>query len=201
MSTAQEQPTKQWAQELATLLPAQGDWSEADYLWLTEHTNRLVEYHDGQLEVLPMPTDRHQTILLYLYTIFAALVHPRGGKVLVAPLRLRLARGRYREPDLLLLCGANDPRRQDAYWEGADLVLEVVSPDDRRRDLVLKRTEYAAAAIPEYWIVDPEYETITVLRLDHDMYIEDGVYQRGDIASSVLLTDLVVDITSVFDAD
>ena len=161
MSTAQEPSTEQWVHDLASLLPAQGDWSEADYLWLTQHTNRLVEYGDGRLEILPMPTDRHQTIVLYLYAIFLAWMQPRRGKVLVAPLRLRLAPARYREPDVLLLLAADDPRRQDACWEGADLVLEVVSPDDRRRDLVLKRAEYAAAAIPEYWIVDPERETVT----------------------------------------
>jgi Uma2 family endonuclease len=61
---------------LASLLPAQGNWSEADYLWLTAHTNRLVEYRDGQLEILPTPTDRHQAIVLYLYAIFLAWVHP-----------------------------------------------------------------------------------------------------------------------------
>jgi Uma2 family endonuclease len=49
-------------------------------------------------------------------------------------------------------------RVTDEYWEGADLVMEVVSShdEDRRRDLVVKREEYARAGIAEYWIVDPE---------------------------------------------
>ena len=85
--------------------------------------------------------------------------------MLVAPLRLRLWREKIREPDLLFLADANDPRRQDAYWTGADLVIEVVSRDDPQRDLVTKRSEYAQAGIPEYWIVDPQTATITVLRL------------------------------------
>lgn len=148
MSATQKQSDR-WTEDLATLLPAQGEWSEADYAWLTDHTNHLVEYDHGHIEVLPMPTDRHQTIVLYLYGLFLAWLRPFGGKVLVAPLRLRLAAGIYREPALLLLCSAADPRRGDVYWEGADLVLEVVSPNDRQRDLVHKRAEYAAAAIPE----------------------------------------------------
>jgi Uma2 family endonuclease len=102
---------------------------------------------------------------------------------------------------VLLLLAADDPRRQNAYWQGADLVLEVVSPDDRRRDLVLKRAEYAAAGIPEYCIVDPEHGTVTVIRLDEDIYVEDGVYGCGDAAASVLLAGLTVDVASVFDAE
>ena len=52
-----------WKNLLCDLLPSQGNWSEEDYLWLTDCTSRLVEYTDGYLEVLPMPTDKHQSIL------------------------------------------------------------------------------------------------------------------------------------------
>ena len=49
---------------------------------------------------------------------------------------------------------------------GADLVIEVVSDQGRPRDLEIKRQEYAQAGIPEYWIVDPQLEQITVLALE-----------------------------------
>ena len=55
------------AWEVALLLPAQGEWSEDDYLWLTDRTRRLVEFTDGRVEVLPMSTDEHQRIVLFLY--------------------------------------------------------------------------------------------------------------------------------------
>ena len=106
------------------------------------------------------------------------------GIVLVAPLRLRVRPGRYREPDLLLLLSAHDPRRNNRYWAGADLVLEVVSPDDPKRDLVRKRREYARAGIPEYWIVNPTTEQILVLRLAGTAYVEHGVFTRGTQATS-----------------
>ena len=187
--------------EIRALLPPQGEWSEEDYLWLTNHTNRLVEFSDGRIEVLPMPTDQHQTILLYLYGLFLAFLQSLGGKVLVAPLRLRLKSGRFREPDLLLLCSANDPRRRNDYWTGADLVLEVVSPDDPRRDIVKKRREYAQASIPEYWIVNPQTETITVLRLAGPAYVEHGVFGRGAVATSAGLASFTVSVDGVFDAE
>src|SRR5918998_5776986 len=101
--------------EILTLLPEQGAWSERDYLWLTNHTNRLVEYADGYIEVLPMPTDKHQGILQYLLYALHALLLGAGGVVRCAPLRLRLPSGRYREPDLLVLRAADDPRRGNDY--------------------------------------------------------------------------------------
>lgn len=78
--------------------------------------------------------------------------------MLFAALRLRVRPGKYREPDLLVLRNANDPRGEDRFWLGAELVLEVVSPDKPDRDLVTKRADYAEGAIPEYWIVDPRSE-------------------------------------------
>ena len=187
--------------EIAALLPAQGEWRDEDYLWLTSRTNRLVELSDGRIEVLPVPTDQHQSILLFLYGLLRDFLAPAGGKVLVAPLRLRLHSGKFREPDLLALRAADDPRRQNAYWSGADLVIEVVSPDEPRRDLVTKRREYALAGIPEYWIVNPQTETITVLALAETTYVEHGVWTRGTTATSRLLASFAVAVGEVFDIE
>ena len=151
------------------------------------HSNRLVEFTDGFLEVLPMPTDKHQSVLQFLFLAFFGFCAPSSGKVLFAPLRLRIRPGKYREPDLLLLLSASDPRRQNRYWLGADLALEVVSEDKPERDLVDKRGDYAEGRVPEYWIVNPQTETITVLRLRGDAYEEAGVYRRGESAASTML--------------
>jgi Uma2 family endonuclease len=178
----------------------QGLWTEEQYLKLTDQTNRLIEFADGYVEVLPMPTRRHQVILAFLYELFVAFVRPRGGKVLFAPLRLQVRPTKYREPDLLLLLDANDPRNQNAFWLGADLVIEIVSPDDPERDIRVKRADYAEAGIPEYWIVNPVDETITVLKLNADAYAEHGTFRRGELAASALLDGFVTQVDEVFDA-
>jgi Uma2 family endonuclease len=181
------------------ILPGQGQWSEEAYLWLTDHTTRLIEFTDGYLEVLPMPTDRHQTILLLLYECFVAFLRPRGGKILVAPLRLRIRDRKYRQPDILLMRSARDPRRQNRFWLGADLVVEIVSPEKPERDLIEKRGGYAEAQIPEYWIVNPQSETVTVLCLEDSAYTEHGVFGRGAMATSVLFEGFGVSVDEVFD--
>ena len=140
---------------LREILPPQGAWSDEEYLWLTDKCKRLIEFTDGHVQELPMPTFAHQAILALLYRLVYAHLAPRGGIVLFAALRLRIREGKFREPDLLLLRDRSDARCGNRYWLGADLVAEVVSPDDPDRDLVVKRADYAEAGIPEYWIVDP----------------------------------------------
>lgn len=203
MSTA---PTRsaaahaQFGELLCNALPRQGAWSDDAYLWLTDHSRRLIEFTDGWLEELPTPTSTHQLVLLFLYDVFRAHLQGRGGVVMVVPLRMRIRAGKFREPDLLLLRHRDDPRFADRYWCGADLVAEVVSTDNPDRDLVDKRTDYAEARIPEYWIADPRDETILVLQLDNDAYREVGVYRRGDSAPSQLLDGLRVNVDAAFDA-
>ncbi|RRR72206.1 MAG: Uma2 family endonuclease [Candidatus Viridilinea halotolerans] len=176
----------------------QGLWTEAQYLKLAEQTNHLLEFTDGRIEGLPMPTRSHQLILLFLYELFNAFLRPRGGIVLVAPMRLRIRAGKWREPDLLLLLSAADPRNQENYWLGADLVVEIVSPDRPEHDLTEKPRDYAEATIPEYWIVNPLNETITVLTLDGTAYREHGIFQRGETATSPLIAGCAVAVDGVF---
>jgi len=182
------------------LEPLQSLWTETHYLKLTDQTNHLIEFTNGVIEALPMPTRRHQVILAFLYKLFAAYICSRGGKVLFAPLRLQVAPRRFREPDLLLLRDIGDPRNQNAFWLGADLVVEIVHPDDRERDTLRKRHEYAGVGSPEYWIVDPENKTIVILKLNGNLYTEHGVFGRGQTARSALLGDFQVSVEAVFDA-
>jgi Uma2 family endonuclease len=190
-----------WA--IAHLYPLQGTWSEEEYLDLTDSTNKLVEYTAGRIEVLEMPTTSHQMIVMFLLDSLRGFVVPRElGTILFAPLRIQVGRGKFREPDIVFALAKNSDKVEDRYWNGADLVVEVVSLDkeSRERDYEKKRTDYAAAGIAEYWIVDPAESRITVLTLDGESYTVHGEFHAGDAATSVLLESFSVDVTSVFAA-
>lgn len=103
--------------------------------------------------------------------------------------------------NLLLLRSASDRRRQNRFWTGAELVVEVVSPDKPERDLVSKRQDYAAAGVAEYWIVNPSNETILVLVLNKKRYRRLGSFARGSVARSSLLQGFEIGVDQVFDAD
>ena len=190
-------PEPAW--EVARLFPEQGSWSEQEYLDL--NGNRLVEFSHGSIEVLTMPTTAHQLMVLFLYEGLKAFVAPRNvGWPLVAPLRVRLWPGKIREPDVIFMLQEHSDRIGNEVWDGADLVMEVVSNDDRRRDLETKRFEYGRAGIPEYWIIDPQMNEITVLRLEGERYVVHGEFKPGGRATSVLLSGFEVDVAATFAA-
>jgi Uma2 family endonuclease len=185
------------AWDIAQLFPAQGEWTEEDYLTLD--TNRLVEYSHGRVEVLAMATQIHQALVLLLCNLLRDFVRLQGlGTVLLAPLPVQLWAGKFREPDVLFMRREHSHRRQKQFWIGADLVMEVISPDDRNRDTVTKRREYAQAGIPEFWLVDPEVRTITVLWLVDGTYSVHGHFGAGEQATSRLLPGFAIDVAALF---
>jgi len=186
--------------EIAELFPTQGHWSEREYLRLD--TGRLVEFDNGQLEMVAMPTELHQFIALYLFLQLRSHCKPKNlGVTCVAPLRVLIREGKYREPDVMFMLTENRDRRTQRFWRGADLVMEVVSEDDPDRDLIDKREDYAIAGIPEYWIVDPRDHSITVLTLDASgsTYNEAGRYSGEQTAASRLLEGFTLNAQEVFD--
>jgi Uma2 family endonuclease len=191
-----------WTWEMVTQFPRQGEWTEESYFALPD--TRFIELKDGCLEFLPMPSWKHQYLARFLFRRLDAFVESRRlGEVMFTGLNVRLERDHVRVPDVVFVAAARlgDPRQ---VQELADLMIEVVSPShkDRHRDLVEKRLDYAAAGIPEYWIVDPETETITVLMLPAGAseYAVHGEFRPGDTASSKLLDGFTVDVAACFSA-
>lgn len=175
------------AWDVALLYPSQGSWTEQEYLSLG--TNCMVEFDDGCIEVLPMPTWSHQLLVRWLFYRLSDFVRAGNlGEVMFAPLPVRLWAGKYREPDLMFVSRAR-AMSVVRYPDGLDLAIEVVSEgsDARTRDLEVKRTEYASARIQEYWIVDPQLRQITVLMLDGEEYRVHGVFEGEALLTSPLL--------------
>ncbi|MBI4581010.1 MAG: Uma2 family endonuclease, partial [Planctomycetes bacterium] len=153
------------------------------------------------IEILPLPKTSHQLIVQYLSNLLLTFVSPRKlGTTLFAPLRVRLPHGAFREPDVVFMLAEHAGRIGEEFWDGADLVVEVVSDENRTHDLVTKRAEYAAAGIPEYWIIDPREQTITVLTLRSGRYEVHAESRPGQKAGSVLLPGFEVDTAAVFRA-
>ncbi len=199
MAIVPESPELTW--DIAYLFPHQGQWSDSKYLELTDDLTQLVELTDGRLEILELPTTSHQQIVLCLIRFLSEFVRERHlGTALMAPLRVQLRPGMFREPDIVFASSANEQFVRDEYWLGADLVMEVVSngPKSRSRDLEDKRRDYAAAGIDEYWIVDPMNQSILVLTLVGQEYQQMGEFRRNDIACSKLIDGFRVPVNDLF---
>ena len=146
--------------------------SEEEFLSLTESMDR-VELLDGEVIVSAAPSPLHQHVLGELHDLFRSWVRSNPpASVGLAPLDVRLSPGRIVQPDLFLVLSGFSPRASAPLHLVPDLVVEVLSLK-RSYDRITKRTIYADAGVPEYWIVDPYLgqieqvsglETITVLK-------------------------------------
>jgi Uma2 family endonuclease len=187
--------------EVATLFPEQGEWSEEQYLELTDHSKRRIEFTDGRLEFLPMPTDIHESLVEFLFFALHEFVEKQKlGKVRWTGIRLRRRPKQFRIPDIIFLHKDNFGARHNRAWESADLVMEVVSddPKDRQRDYEEKLLAYAEAKVAEYWIIDYERHVVIIQRLEGDRYVVHGEFTRRQQASSVLLNGFSVDVDALF---
>ncbi len=130
------------------------------------------ELIDGELVVTPSPTPRHQIISVRLVVKLSQHVDEHDlGTVIDAPVDVRLTPEIVLIPDIVFISRDRDhiigPKTVDA---APDLVVEVLSPGTRQRDLGAKRDLYARFGVQEYWIVDPEDQSLTILVLQGDRF-------------------------------
>jgi Uma2 family endonuclease len=133
-----------------------------------------AEWVDGEIIMASPAGLTHQNISKFLVLVLQAYLEAKQfGQVIQAPFQMRLAHTG-REPDLLFVAREHLERLKPTYLDGpADLVVEITSPESIQRDRGDKFKEYEEAAIPEYWLIDPEREQV-------DFYQRDarGYYQR-----------------------
>lgn len=196
---ATDGPEPAW--EIARLFPAQGAWSVDDFLSLD--TNHPIEFTDGCVEVLPMPTKFHQRIAQFLYELLRAVTGPtQRGEVFTSGYKVQVGDTAFRNPDVFFIAAEHADWALKYYATGADLVIEVVSEDNRsqKRDWDQKRLDYAKARIPEYWIVDELRKKIVALKLVGDTYETHCEAGETGRVTSALLPGFEVDAAAVWAA-
>jgi Uma2 family endonuclease len=175
--------SQQLADDVSRLVPDSEGYSIEDYFSLDGAY--LVEFVDGRLQVLPMPDSLHQAIIRVLCNLFEQwLQRDPDARVVMSPFKVYLNDKLYREPDVAVMLGKHASRRSKDSWRGADLVVEVISESNRQHDIVTKMADYAGAAIPEYWIIDPANRSVSVYALNESAYQQIGI--AGSAVSRVL---------------
>ena len=154
----------------------------------------------GALTRRPTPNTAHQRTLGNLAVALFNFVEEKGlGDVVFAPFDVVLSRNNVLQPDLLFVSREQQSIITAANIQGAPaLVVEVVSPSTLTRDRELKRRIYAEHSVSEYWLVDPDARTISVMSLQDKDFREVGNYGVGEVLSSPTLEGLVLDLTRIF---
>lgn len=157
--------------------------------FLAWEDERWAEWVDGKVIRMTAVTLGHQEIVGFLWHLLSLYAEEHDlGVVSSAPYAMHLpARQRVREPDLLFVSRDRVNRLQDRYLEGAaDVVVEVVSPDSRRRDRVEKVIDYEAEGVREYWLIDPPRRQVELRRLG-----EDGRYRLIEPENGIFTSEAI----------
>ena len=177
-----------------------------EYLSYDDGTENLYELFNGELIVVPPESGINVQIAGRLFFQFAQLLGTDRVRGHGLELEVRgEPRNRYpdltiiREEHILQLATRNTVR---LFMAPPDLVVEVVSPGElqRDRDFVAKRRQYQDRGIPEYWLIDPESQTLTVLRLEAGVYVEAGTFQGSDRVLSTIFPELQLTANQLFTA-
>jgi Uma2 family endonuclease len=170
-----------------------------DYVGLPDD-GRRYEILDGDLEVSPAPTPKHQAVSLRLLRFVDRHVEERSlGCVYVAPIDVILAPSTVVQPDLLFIARGRESIVTARAIEGPpDLIVEVVSPASGRRDRGARAALYARSGVRCYWIADPEMQTFEVYELEGSEFRLAGRYEGAIMARAVPFPDLEMDLGRVW---
>lgn len=146
-------------------LKQQGEYTVSDYFLFPE--SQRVELIDGVIYNLAVPSFLHQSFVSEISYQLTAFVKGNHGKckVFQAPINVQLDKDDRTmvQPDIAIFCHLEDLYKK-VYFGAPDMIIEVVSPSSRNKDMFVKLQKYAKAGVREYWLVYPEEQRVVVFR-------------------------------------
>jgi Uma2 family endonuclease len=177
-----------------------------EYLQYDDNSEKLYELFNGELVEMPPESGFNFEIANFLFLKFALLLGYRRVRGHGLELEVR-GEPKNRYPDLTIIREEHIQllsKRNTILLSMSPplLVIEVVSPGEiqRDRDYIAKKLQYQDCGIPEYWIVDPQTQTILVLELTGDTYREIGNFTNDDLVASPGFKELNLKVSEVFNS-
>lgn len=173
-----------------------------DYLRLPNDGKRY-EILEGEIFVSPSPVTKHQIISANLLSVLHQYVHRHKlGQVLAAPMDVVLSRTNVVQPDLLFV--SNDRKKiiTEKNIQGApDLLVEILSETSAEQDRTAKKQIYARHGVKEYWLIDPDTETLEVYKLEAKTrtFQHTATYQSDEAFQSTLFPGLKIKLSELWE--
>lgn len=147
----------------------QGEYTLEDYYALPDE--RRIELIDGVIYDMSSPTNVHQLIGSEIRDQLKSYIREKGGDCIpfVAPADVQLDCDDKTmvQPDVFVVCDRSKIIKRCTYG-APDLIVEILSPSTRKKDISIKLKKYIGAGVAEYWIVDPDKKTVVVYDFAHD---------------------------------
>ncbi len=182
-----------------------GLYTYADYL--TWQFDERVELIKGKIFRMgeEAPKRIHQRISVVVSYFFFSFLKGKSWEIYCAPFDVRLPVKSKRnedidtvvQPDICVIC---DPEKLDpAGCIGApDLIVEILSPGNNRKELRNKYEVYEESGVREYWIIHPDEQTVLIYSLKEGKYQPSRLFTAGDIVESNCIQGFKLDLEEVF---
>lgn len=172
-----------------------------DYKLLPE--DKRWEIIEGELLMTPSPVFRHQAIQMNLSVMLFSFVKEHDlGFVVAAPMDVILSPENVVQPDVLFIAKAHSAiiDQKGGVHGAPDLAVEILSPSTAPRDHILKRKLYGRYGVQEYWIVDPEVQSVEVLTQTGSGLETWRRFTGDETIGSLLLPGLLIRLGDIFKA-
>ena len=183
-----------------------GRYTYADYL--TWEMDEMVELIKGKVFkwAAPAPSTSHQKVSLRLGSAFLISLKNGPCQAFQAPYDVRLPVKSMRnqdidtvvQPDLCVIC--DERKIQESGCLGApDLVGEILSPGNNKKELRLKYDVYEEAGVKEYWVIHPIEQTLLIYSLIDGKYRSSGLFVSGDVVESTCIPGFKLNLVDIFE--
>jgi len=181
-----------------------GVYTYADYLkWTIEERLELIK---GKIfRMGPAPSSIHQRISQHINRELLIYLKGKSCEVFVAPFDVRLTTKSKRDEDITTvvqpdLCVVCDPAKIDKRGciGAPDIMVEILSPSNTRKELKNKYEVYEESGVKEYWILSPQDHSFLVYTLKDGKFFPSRLMTEGDIVTSSVLEGFALDLEELF---
>jgi Uma2 family endonuclease len=179
------------------------DYTYADYLkWTFEERLELIK---GKLFRMSGPNSMHQRLAFRIAGPLYNYLKGKSCEAFIAPFDVRLTRLSKDDKDIVTvvqpdLCVICDPHKVDKRGciGAPDIVVEILSPGNNKKELNFKYHVYEEECVQEYWVVIPQEKTFLQYILKYGKYQPSRLLTIGDEVTTEILPGFVLSLDELF---
>jgi len=173
-----------------------------EFCFLTENSELRYEFIDGEVYLLASPNFKHQFAINELHGTFYNWFKGKKCQAFTAPFDVTLHKSKENinvvQPDVIVMCDIDKVDDKGKYKGVPTLVVEVLSPSTRNKDMIRKLELYRMTGVSEYWMVDVEKKAIHVYQFEQQNIADYQIFINVDTAESSVFEGLIVKLKDIF---
>jgi len=173
-----------------------------EFILLTESSEFRYELIDGEIYLLDSPNFKHQVAVIKIASTFNNWFEGKKCMPLVAPFDVTLFKSKENvnvvQPDVIVMCDIDKVDEKGKYKGVPTIVVEVLSPSSRSKDMIRKLELYRMTGVSEYWMVDVEKKAIHVYQFEDHNIADYQIFMNVNTAGSTVFEGLKISLQEVF---